>query len=520
MRRYLALAVAAATAMFATAPLEAQIASADVTGGKVQGSAEGDIGVFKGIPFAAPPVGELRWQDPQPVKPWKGVKAATAFGPACMQALPALTMFGGEPKMNEDCLYLNVWTPAMAAGEKLPVMVWIYGGAFTSGATSIPAYDGTKFAHQGVVLVSIAYRVGPFGFLAHPELSKQQGGTSGDYGLKDQIAALHWVQDNIAQFGGDPANVTIFGESAGGISVAMLAQSPLAKGLFAKAISESGGSFALPDGENAAGRGTLTLAAAETQGTKSIERIGAKTIAEARKLPADAVMKMQGSSWPIYDGKVLPGDPWLLYDEGRFNDTPILVGTNSDEGSAFIRQPIEPATYEANIRKQYGEFGQWALAAYPPGDNAEEARQSQADIMRDATFAWPSYSWARKQSANGKGAAYVYYFDHKTKETPHGSLHGSEIRYVFDTLQSTGGAANPTEADRKISAQIMGYWVNFARTGDPNGPGLPEWPRYSAKSPLYMELGDHFRPIAVPNLAQYWFWDAYYGAQRAESEGH
>jgi para-nitrobenzyl esterase len=253
----------AAAAVLLAAPASAQIVSADVTGGKVEGTAEGDIGVFKGIPFAAPPVDGLRWQDPQPVKPWKGVKQTTAFAPACMQALPMLTMFGGEPKMSEDCLYLNVWTPAKAAGEKLPVMVWTYGGGFNSGATSIPAYSGTNFAKQGIVLVSISYRLGPFGWLAHPELSQEQGGTSGDYGLKDQMAALRWVQDNIGKFGGDPANVTIFGESAGGVSVAMLSQSPLAKGLFAKAISESGGNFAVPGSANAAGRGTLTLAAAE-----------------------------------------------------------------------------------------------------------------------------------------------------------------------------------------------------------------------------------------------------------------
>jgi len=517
LRRYIALIAAAAAALLASAPAEAQIITAEVTGGKIEGTAEGNIGVFKGIPFAAPPVGNLRWKDPQPLVPWKGVKPTGAYGPACTQATSMLQMVGAESRMSEDCLYLNIWTPAKAAGEKLPVMVWIYGGAFVAGTTSSAAFDGTNFARRGIVLVSISYRVGPLGWLAHPELSREQGGTSGNYGLKDQIAALRWVHDNIAQFGGDAGNITIFGESAGGISTGMLAVSPPAKGLYAKAISESGGNFAVPSDDPGPGQGTRTMAAAEGAGVKSVEGLGVRSIAEARALSADAIMKMQGSNWPIYDGKVLPDDPWRLYDQGRFNDMPVLIGSNSDEGGLFMRQPVEPGQFEASIRRQYGEFADRALATYPH-DTPAEARKAQGDMMREQVFAWPTYAWARKQSANGKGATYVYYFDHKTSENPNGALHASEIRYVFGTLQSQGGIASPTKADEKMRDEFMGYWINFARTGDPNGPGLPQWPRFRADNPVYMELGDKVRPIAVPNLAQYEFWDDYYAHQRARHE--
>jgi len=382
LRRYIALIAAAAAALLASAPAEAQIITAEVTGGKIEGTAEGNIGVFKGIPFAAPPVGNLRWKDPQPLVPWKGVKPTGAYGPACTQATSMLQMVGAESRMSEDCLYLNIWTPAKAAGEKLPVMVWIYGGAFVAGTTSSAAFDGTNFARRGIVLVSISYRVGPLGWLAHPELSREQGGTSGNYGLKDQIAALRWVHDNIAQFGGDAGNITIFGESAGGISTGMLAVSPPAKGLYAKAISESGGNFAVPSDDPGPGQGTRTMAAAEGAGVKSVEGLGVRSIAEARALSADAIMKMQGSNWPIYDGKVLPDDPWRLYDQGRFNDMPVLIGSNSDEGGLFMRQPVEPGQFEASIRRQYSECADRARASYPH-DTPAEAGKSRGDMMRE-----------------------------------------------------------------------------------------------------------------------------------------
>src|SRR5690606_9361486 len=296
---------------------------------------------------------------------------ADAFGPSCMQAESMMAFLGAPPVISEDCLYLNVWTPARSANERLPVMVWIYGGGFAAGSTASPAYDGTQLAKKGVVLVSVAYRVGAFGFLAHPELSAESGTGSGNYGLLDLIAGLEWVRDNIAAFGGDPGNVTIFGESAGGYAVSMLAASPLAAGLFHKAISESGASFAPPrTGALATGMNMATLAVAEAEGKAFLERLGATNIAAARALDAAAIQQAQGPGlgtgfWPVADGHVLLGDSYALYAQGRFNDTPILIGTNSDEGALFVQQAqVSPADFEAQVRAQFGERADAILAAY------------------------------------------------------------------------------------------------------------------------------------------------------------
>src|SRR5689334_6720033 len=281
----------------------AQVQSADVTGGKVQGVVVNEIASFKGIPFAAPATGENRWRAPQPVVPWKGVKDANHFAPACVQDTAFAVRLGAPSDVSEDCLYLNVWTPAKTANDKLPVMVWIYGGAFVGGGTNWPLYDGTRLAEKGVVLVTIAYRVGVFGFLAHPELSKESGHGSGTYGLQDQIAALKWVRDNIAKFGGDTHRVTIFGESAGGISVSMLAASPQAKGLFQRAISESGGSLAPPN--EGSGAGVPTLAAAEATGTRFFTTLAVSDLKAARAIPSDKVLAatrgFRGTFWPAVD---------------------------------------------------------------------------------------------------------------------------------------------------------------------------------------------------------------------------
>ncbi len=289
-----------------------QIAKARVSGGEVQGSVENGIAAFKGIPFAAPPVGALRWQKPQPVVAWSGTRNATTYAPGCVQDPQMLQFIGAPPGVSEDCLYLNVWTPAKSARERLPVMVWIYGGGFAAGTTSSPVYEGARLAGKGVIVVSVAYRVGPYGFLAHPELTRESGKGSGNYGLLDMLAGLKWVQDNIAAFGGDRANVTVFGESAGGIAVSMLGVSPYAKGLFAKAISESGGSFAPPRSAAGAG-GVPTLAAAEAHGQKFFEQLGAASLAAARALTTEQIGKalttgLGGGFWPVADGDVSPGD--------------------------------------------------------------------------------------------------------------------------------------------------------------------------------------------------------------------
>ncbi|HSW40262.1 MAG TPA: carboxylesterase family protein, partial [Acidobacteriota bacterium] len=324
----------AVSLVLAFAPIAfSQIQTVKVPGGEVQGVVAEGISIFKGIPFAAPPVGDLRWKAPAPVQPWTGIRKADAFGPACMQAAGSM---GNTAPVSEDCLYLNVWTPAKKPGEKIPVIFWIHGGGFSGGSTSTPMYDGSGFAKKGVVLVSVAYRVGPFGFLAHPELSRESGMGSGNYGLEDMIAGLKWVRENISRFGGDHANVTIFGHSAGGMAVSMLAASPATKGLFHRAICMSGGSFAPLQTSNQAGAGLgiPALHLAESTGEAFLNKLGASDIKAARALSPDELQKgLAGGGMrfrPVADGHIVPSDLYSLYQAGRFNDTPILLGYTSD----------------------------------------------------------------------------------------------------------------------------------------------------------------------------------------------
>lgn len=482
---------------------------------------------FKGIPFAAPPIGDLRWKEPQPVKSWSGEKKADTFGPSCMQDAIFARMFGAPPAMGEDCLYLNVWTPAKTPADKLPVMVWIYGGGFAGGMTSIPAYDGTHFAKKGVVLVSVAYRLGAFGFLAHPELSAESGTGSGNYGLQDMIAGLQWVKANIAKFGGDPGRVTIFGESAGGIAVSMLAASPPAKGLFQRAISESGGNFGPPKFANEGGVNVPPLKVAEASGKTFLAKIGAADIKAARAVSADTIQKAVGPGmgtgfWPVFDGHVLLGDQYLLYQQGRFNDTPVLIGTNSDEGALFAQPGATSAGFESAIRGGYGAKADVILAANPHKTDAEAATATK-NIFRDSAFAWPTWTWAKFQSEKGKGKAYVYYFDVRNPQSPNGATHAAEIGYVFGNLGGGGGgpaglAGPPTPTDLAVSDLMSSYWVNFAKNGDPNGPGLPHWPAFStnAQNAMFFDTQSSARPL--PNLPQLEALDAYYAWRRDEAK--
>ncbi|HWE40049.1 MAG TPA: carboxylesterase family protein [Isosphaeraceae bacterium] len=483
--------------------------------GLVEGTTgSGGIRIFKGIPFAEPPVGDLRWKPPHPVKTWQGVRKAQDFGPAPVQR-PSLALFMRVPlNFNEDCLYLNVWTPARSADERLPVMAWIYGGAFAMGATSAPLYDGTSLAKKGVVVVSLAYRVGPLGFLAHPELSREGGGVSGNYGLRDQIAGLRWVRDNISAFGGDPGCVTIFGESAGGISVSMLAASPAAKGLFQRAISQSGGSFGPAKVAQEGGQNVPPLAVAEAQGRKFLESLGAKEIAAARAIPANDLLKGGGPWWPVFDGDILPGDQYELYSAGRFNDTPILVGTNSDEGSMFVQAGVTPEAFAARVRSGFGEHANAILAAYPHA-TSDEALKAARGLFRDAAFAWHTWAWALLQSEKGMGKAFVYYFDHRTPLSPGGANHGAEIGYIFRNLNQPGRPPRPEEVD--LSELMSTYWVNFARSGDPNGPGLPRWPSIAAPSPRVMVFDEAPAARPVPNFKQLEALDAYYAWRREQA---
>ena len=489
--------------------------------GLVQGTVEDGLTIYKGIPFAAPPLGDLRWRPPQPHAPWKEVLKTDKFGPACMQVPIVMPALGLDAlTVDEDCLYLNVWTPAKTPKDNLPVMVWIYGGGFTIGGTSIAQYDGTNLASKGVVLVSVAYRLGQFGFLAHPELSKEQGGHSGNYGLMDQIAGLQWVKKNIAAFGGDPHRVTIFGESAGGIAVSMLSASPLAKGLFTGAISESGGNFGPQRHDNEGGTNVVSLARAENNGTAFIAKLGG-SIAEARKKTAEEVLKASnsglGGSWPIFDGYVLLGDQYKLYSEDRYNDTPILIGSNSDEGALFVATTTA-AAYQKQIQAGYGEYADKIFAAYP-GDTDAQALRSARDMFRDTAFAWPTWTWARLQSKTGHGKVYVYYFSHRPPypNSPQfkdwGAAHSGEISYVFGNFSKSMPAS---AEDRKVSDEVSSYWTNFAKTGDANGAGLPHWPAFADTNQQVMDLDDPSHAIPVPNVDQLKVLDGYFAWRRSQ----
>jgi para-nitrobenzyl esterase len=480
--------------------------------GLVQGTAEDGLAVYRGIPFAAPPVGDLRWKAPQPGARWEGVKQADKFGPRPMQGAR------NSPDMSEDCLYLNVWTPAKSADERVPVLVWIYGGGFSGGATSERNYSGEKLAKKGVVLVSIAYRVGQIGFLAHPELSAESPHrTSGNYGLLDMIAGLQWIQKNIAAFGGDPNKVTIFGESAGGIAVSMLCASPQAKGLFHGAISQSGGSFGPPRPTTFPGENLKRLANAERLGEEYTKAAGVSSLAELRQLAPEKLPAGRGVgvSWPIIDGWVIPDDQTKLYEAGKFNDTPILVGYNSDEGASFS-PPRTPEDYITGVKNRYGKFAEDLIKAYPVGENS--VPKTARDLARDAAFGWQTWIWARLQAKVGKSKAYYYYFDQHPDYPPdspqadRGSPHGQDVAYVFQHLN----ASNPqlTPADHEISEAMATYWTNFAKRGDPNGEGLPAWPAFDDANAVLMHFNKTPHTGPVPSAESLKVLDAYFTWRR------
>ena len=507
MKRILSLAMLAGGICAAQAP-----APVKVEGGLLQGTSEDGLTVYRGVPFAAPPVGEQRWRAPQPAAKWEGVKQADKFGARCYQG------GRGAPGVDtsEDCLYLNVWSPAKSSTDRIPVLVWIYGGGFSAGATSEPTYSGEKLARRGVVLVSIAYRVGQMGFFAHPELSAENSNhVSGNYGLLDMISGLEWVQRNIAAFGGDPRHVTIFGESAGGIAVSMLCASPLAKGLFHGAISQSGGSFGPPrPGATQPGENMKRLADAESSGAAYARSAGAASIEDLRKIAADKLPaggRGGGMSWPIVDGYVIPDDQYKLYSAGKFNDTPILVGYNSDEGQSFTRVAT-PEEYVASVKARYGPFADRLLKAYPPGEG--KVAKTARDLARDSAFGWHTWIWARLQSEKGKGKAYLYCFDQHPDYPPdspragYGSPHGQDVAYVFQHLNSS----QATPSDHAISDAMAAYWTNFAKHGDPNGQVVAQWPAFRDANPVAMwfQQTAHTGPVpsadALKVLDEYFAW--------------
>jgi len=489
------------------AQLPAQV---NVEGGRIKGNVENHLTIFRGIPFAAPPVGPFRWKAPQPVVKWDGVRSTDRFAPAPMQ--------GGGPAggKSEDCLYLNVWSPAKSDTERLPVMVWIYGGGFSSGSTADGWYDGQQLAQKGVIFVSIAYRVGPLGFLVHPALSAEEPHhTSGNYGLLDQIAGLKWVQKNIAAFGGDPKKVTIFGESAGGISVSMLCASPLTKGLFRAAISQSGGSFGPASIKTYPGENMKALKDAEGDGLSYAAKAGATSIEDLRKMEAEQLPMGwgAGSSWPVIDRYVIPDIQYKLYQAGRYNDVPVLIGYNSDEGLSFSPGK-NPKEYTDGVKARYGKFADKLIKAYPVGKNS--VPRSARNLSRDAAFGWHNWTWARLQSKTGKSKVYYYFFDQHpnypegTAEYGQGSPHAQDVSYVFQHIDPL----NPktSSSDLKISAAMGDYWINFVKYGNPNGKGLPEWPEFHTGQPSVMHFGEtaHVGPVpdekSLQVLDQYFRW--------------
>ena len=479
----------------ATGPSDAPVA---VTGGEVAGELDAEVGVavYRGIPYAAPPVGDLRWKPPQPVGRWDGVMTANELGPACMQApYPEGSFYASPPvPTSEDCLSLNVWTAA-APDAGRPVMVWIHGGALTRGSGANPVYDGTNLARKGVVVVTLNYRLGPFGFLAHPELSAEsEHGSSGNYGVLDQIAALRWVQDSIASFGGDPGNVTVFGESAGSWSVNYLVATPLARGLFHQAIGQSGANFgemvplASEDGDDSA----------ESNGVEFAEAAGAGSLAELRALPAEAIVETFAGpgrglrSRGNVDGWVFPKSVSEIFAAGEENPVPVIVGFNAHEMTTLTPRSTVPETREAlleRVRGQYGEDGLDAyLAAYPADSDADAAASSYAS-GRDGLFGWQMREWARATARNGRDA-WLYYFTHEPviEGQDLGAFHAAEIAYAFDN-EGASGRGEVREIDSRIADLVSSYWVSFAEDGDPNGPDLPEWPRHDLEGEPYQELG-------------------------------
>lgn len=451
--------------------------------GLVEGmpSTDGKVRAFEGIPFAAPPVGKLRWQPPQPAAAWEGVKKATAFGARCMQAPIYSDMVFRDPGPSEDCLYLNVWTPAQSADAKLPVMVWIYGGGFAAGATSEPRQDGSKLAEKGVVVVSMNYRLGIFGFLAHPELTKESSHqASGNYGLLDQAAALDWVHKNIAAFGGNPDKVTIFGESAGSISVSAQMASPLSKDLIHGAIGESGSMFMLMFP-------TLPLKDAEKQGTDFGKSIGAANLEALRVMPAQELLdKVQQHKatfrfWPIADGYFFPEQPSEIYAQGKQAHVPLLAGWNKDEGSAsgfFGKKPQTLASYKAQMKELYGKNAAEMLKLYPAANEAV-MKESAGALAGDRFIAYSTWKWIEDQLEIGGSPVYRYHFEQAPPqpagEPSRGAYHSADIEFVFEALDSK--KLPWTDADRKLSDMVSSYWTNFAKTGNPNSSGLPEWPQ-------------------------------------------
>jgi para-nitrobenzyl esterase len=496
-----AAALLALPALAAAAPPRLEV---KVDGGVVAGAVADGVASWKGVPYAAPPVGERRWKAPQPVEPWTGVRPATQYASDCMQQpFPSdAAPLGTAPA--EDCLYVNVWAPEKPDGPKLPVMFWIHGGGFVNGGSSPAVYDGSAFARRGIVFVSLNYRLGRFGFFAHPALTREQSGEPlGNYGYLDQVAALEWVKRNVAAFGGDPGNVTIFGESAGGGSVNTLMVAPLARGLFHKAIVQSGGGRA---------GGIMTprsLKEAEAVGLAFGALAGAPgedaaALAALRKLPAKDIvrgldMMSMGAqrdtyAGPMIDGKVVAEEPETAFRAGRQARVPYVIGANDRE---FGFMPLPPAAVDGMLAR-FGAARDAVVAAYDPAKTGDMGEVG-IGIMSDGAMVEPARLMARLAATAGQ-PTWQYRFAYvatSLRKDAKGALHATEIPFVFQTLRAKYGEATSPE-DERIAAAANAYWSAFAKTGDPNVDGLPRWPAFDAKGDLILVIAAP-EPLAKPD---------------------
>jgi para-nitrobenzyl esterase len=457
--------------------------------GLVSGYKSGDIVIFKGIPFAAPPVDDFRWKAPQPVINWTGILECNNFSASPIQRKPVPFMMWTEEfitppdRLSEDCLYLNIWTPANTENDKLPVFVWIYGGGFSSGSAACAVYDGEEMAKKGIVFVSINYRVGVLGFLAHPELSSESDNkVSGNYGLLDQVAALKWIKKNIEAFGGDPQKVTIAGQSAGSMSVCALVASPLAKGLFRGAIAQSGGILIRYMNGN--------YTEAEKAGLTFMEKIKAANITELRHKSAEELNAAAGNFGPVTDGYVIPEDVVTAFKNGQFNDVSIMAGWVTGDGALIGEQKITPEKYKQQAIEKYGDKAEEYLKLFP-GSTSEQVASSLKELSLMQFAALPAYLW----TGYSKNKAYLYEFSHVPVDKPgfpnYGAFHTSEVPFALHTLHLWNRPWR--EVDLSVERTATGYWVNFVKTGNPNGEGLPEWTAYDKTSGNIMEIGDQSR---------------------------
>lgn len=498
----------------------------EVTGGAIEGEYTGsdrEVLAYRGVPYAAPPVGERRWRPPGQVVAWEGVRPAREHAPACWQAIRSEGFYAmGEIERDEDCLYLNVWTAADSADERRPVMVWIHGGAFVFGSGSVDTYDGEALARKGAVVVTLNYRLGSLGFLAHPALSAEaERGVSGNYGLLDQVAALRWVRDNIAAFGGDPANVTIFGESAGSMSVCYLQSTPLAEGLFHRAIGESGGCFGPHRRLADEGPTADTRASGHELGVRFARALGVEGegSAAARALralsPEELIAGQAEASADVFevglvDGRTFPDQMYNLFAEGRHNDVPVLVGSNADEGTTLFADvpELSPPAYRQRVRERTGPLADAFLDAYS-GDAATSTKRALQQMSSDRIFAWAMRTWARLTAGAGSDA-YLYFFDHAAPAGEEygrslGAYHAAEIAYAFDNLHRLD--RDWSEADRTLADRMSRYWVNFAATGDPNGEGLTRWPAYDPGADPALRLGEEIDVVTDLRRQKLDLWD-------------